>query len=169
LIISKRNVLLQSYIECKRWKMQSINKMEKKRIFNFGGWFILNLVLPFCLPIVCVMIYCGSDLSHFTLRQILEAIYYNGTYLFLGFTLILSLFSDYGSIEKKSYKSTIGTLLFVLIILAGFYPSVLDLSMSLEKKPYLDLKNNSSMFLLFVIVAVIYASVEKWSILKVKK
>jgi len=143
-----------------------MNKAKKKKIRDFVRWLSINLLAPILIPIFCIVLVYNCDLPKHTFKEIVRLVYFSGTYLFLGITIILSLFTEY-KIIKKTGLSHIIVLLFLIGIMSLFYPSVIITDSPINS--LLDLKEHSFFFLFFTTISIIYAVAKKWEIVKVKK
>lgn len=62
-------------------------------------WFVLNVVAPFALPLLTALLWL--IFYDFTLISLIKLLLYNGVYIFLVLTSLISLFPDYKVVHSN--------------------------------------------------------------------
>jgi hypothetical protein len=97
--------------------------MNTKSIWKSGirecwEWVVINFLLPALIPIFFAFM-CAFIVKDITPIRIIWILFEKGIFVFLGITMMLSLFQDY-KIAPKIFKRHIYVILFVFIVASGF-------------------------------------------------
>jgi len=135
-------------------------KQKKKNIADWVEWVTFNWIFPFCFPIICIVIAILLNdkikISDFKLEYIVKMAYLSGAYIFVGATVLISLF--YKIKAKKIIE--FGFLFLVLLLLSLFYSNAEQIDNEIKIISRFNLQDYWGLF--FIITILCFAiSIEK--------
>ena len=128
------------------------------------NWLVINLILPILIPyifaVLCLLIINDKSVDFFRIIKLLDE---KGIYMFLGLSLLISVFQDYHD-AKSIFKPRVYLILGLCILFTGFI-FISNLQLIENGKMFSDNLTEHHLILLISIIIAIYIKIK---ILRIK-